>query len=452
MGFFDFITKPQTHQIPLDRVLAYSRDYRQVIPSEKARDYQGFDITEERMERYFQVKPQINRPNIAAPGGAIAMIVISALAFLIGLVAARSLFFLVLLGLVGVAGGIYWIYTAYAPVRNYLLPLENYLLRDTLTFNSYENWMNAKVMEIITTTSRRLHISLDEIVQSGPNQRIIGDPRLIAGYYSHPVVRSRSSIKFFFAQDARRFFSLEFSLFDVADHVDYMNNQGVITKSHWRIISYLFVLPQDNALAVYETTIDAINLKSINDVTSEYFYQSVLGLRTSVKESATSTRPEQTEFTLLIGHGFSPSIITSNDLGPTIKLLREAISDRKERALRKEAAAGSGRVSVPGAGSSQGFNTSGRVSTPLPDDTSTFGGSGAFAGSPSGSTFSQEFAAGSGASSERVTVPGLGDAPTIPGMPAAGERVEADETREEVTLAELVGETKTIPLPAEPGS
>src|SRR5579863_5039150 len=87
MSVFDDFTKLQTRQLPVEKVERLSHDSRMVIPSENARDYPSNAITEALVERYFQVKPVVTKPNITVPGGAVAVIAVSSLLILTGLAA-----------------------------------------------------------------------------------------------------------------------------------------------------------------------------------------------------------------------------------------------------------------------------------------------------------------------------------------------------------------------------
>src|SRR5579862_1334559 len=196
MSIFDFATKPQTRELPVEHVERLAKDQRLVIPTERPQNYQPDQVTEELMERYFQVKPMIHAPTITISGATYTVLISSIILGLVGLFGIGYLhafsLLLLLIGLGGIAGGLYWIYQLYEPMRTYLLPLESYLLRNTLSFQSFEDWRESKLIEIFETTAKRLHISLADLTKTGRGERVITDPRLIAGYKTQGTIRSRT--------------------------------------------------------------------------------------------------------------------------------------------------------------------------------------------------------------------------------------------------------------------
>ncbi|HEY7357955.1 MAG TPA: HPP family protein [Ktedonobacterales bacterium] len=401
MALFDAFGKPRTQFQILspDRIEWLDQAYRgrDVIPSQRARDVDPLQIPEEMMERYFQVKPNVFKPRVSIPGGATALLIISALAFLFDLAFFRAFFPVLLLSLIGIAAGLIWVYNLYAPVRNYLFPLEAYLLRDTITRDTFNRWKGSRKDHIEETTALRLNTTVADL-RGGPRtggSQNIHAPRHISGYIREGAIPSRTTTQYNVylnnqggnkaLQVGKPALSVEQSSFKVADHVEYLeyvNGVNQVAERHWRITGHLYVAPRLDALVVYKTSINAVNRRIVEDETSEYFYQSVLGLRTKFVETEVRIRTDtgsapapdlrvktsqgqvhvrtdagaadlrvqipQVEFSLLIGHGYDSgsSIVTIYDeeLRSTIQALREAIRYLKERALRQEVASGSKRT------------------------------------------------------------------------------------------------------------
>ena len=356
MNPFAFITETVSERIPVEELQKLERDWRKVIPSRNTRyvDPQHIDLG--LIERYFQVRPTIKKPAALYPTPAVVLLIVSGFGLLVTIFALHFNFLLVLFCLGGIAGSIYWFYSANEALRKYLYPLEQYLFRETISFETYNAWTNSIENKIQLTAAKRLGFNdaQDMLRSNREGGSSVAEPLIIYGFGTtkEPVPSRTKAYLFVFKKDANPSMLkdigqnltgqknvalthiVEGSEFLVDDHVEYTNMdpypqaQG---QSHYRLIRYIYFALLEDVLGVYETSVNALDLLVIpKDSTSEYFYQGVLGLRTSVEGSTMN-------FMLLIGQGMSPSIDTDLRLeqnSGTIEKLRKHIQKKKSLLLR----------------------------------------------------------------------------------------------------------------------
>lgn len=313
-------------------------------------------ITMGQMENYFAVQPA-NRPKVDFPFWTLWL-------FFFGFIAlggsGQSGCFLVL-GLILWGGGGFAIYNAYKPARDFDALVAEFNNRGTISDAAFDSWLEWQEGLALERSFKRLNLDSVQLLdyaqslgysrleaqlkaqqpqleaelrarnQSGPGSgagaqvtqsQVTGDPRLIRGFGFGRNQKPTAGGKF-----------------DVADR--HVGTDGV---TRWRVNIFIWFLPQEQLLAVYQSKVDAALKDLVTDQTQEYFYQAVSGLTTGqTRYEDGGVAISATTFTLSIDSGEKVSTpvdpieahikVKDSGLEATVKSLRELLRTKKQQML-----------------------------------------------------------------------------------------------------------------------